>query len=325
MYRKYLEPEYGEVAPWVQIDPPETIDMKSMTAWRKKHNFEVTAVLGLLMRSCNCYDALTEIETDDVRLPREDGEEIMLRVYRPEGNGPFPVMVFYHGGGWVMNNLDIYDYVMRYFARFGSVVVVSVDYRLAPENKFPTGLEDCYAATVWAWENAKDFGGDVSSFSVCGDSAGGNMAAAVSIMARDRKGPKISKQILIYPATTFNLNERPQSELRYGNGGYFLNVDSSKGMGNGYLPNPEVDKLNPYASPLEEKNFDGIPPACFISAECDPLLDQGLMYAAKLEDNGVNVEYHIYKGMLHGFLNRTYQGSFEAFDAIVAACPKLDK
>jgi acetyl esterase len=327
MYRKYFEPKYGEVAPWVHIDKAQVPDAKNLKAWRIKNNFETLTDLTMLIRQCNCYDALMEIVTDDVRITRPDDEEVLLRIYHPQGSGTFPIMLFVHGGGWVMNNLDLYDYVPRYFARFGGIAVVAVDYRLAPEYKFPIGLEDSYAALEWAVANAKNFSGDPSSLTVCGDSAGGNISAALALMTRDRNGPQIHKQILIYPATNFvATSKKLDSEERYGNGEYFITIDSSDGsMGENYLPNPEQDAKNPYASPLQETNFEGVAPACFISAECDPLLDNALMYAAKLEDNGVPVEYHIYEGMLHGFINRTYQKTFEALDDIIAAVPPVGK
>ncbi len=325
MYRKYFEPEYGEVDKYVKNEPPQEPNVKSMKAWRVKSNFETLTDLTMMMRDCYCYNDLMDILTDDYRVQR-DGEDVLIRVYHPEGEGPFPIMVFYHGGGWRMNNLDLYDYVPRYFARYGGIVVVAVDYRLAPEHMFPAGLEDCYMALEWAVANAELINGSTDSVTVCGDSAGGNLAAAVTIMSRDKKGPKIHKQILIFPATTFNIDRPLDSTVRYGGGNYFLKIDpDSKNMGEGYLPNPETDKLNPYASPLEETNFEGIAPACFISPECDPLLDHALMYAAKLEDNGVPVEFHLYKGMLHAFINRPYQKSFEALDDIINAVPKLTR
>jgi len=327
VYRKYFEPKYGEVAPWVQIDPPQVADMDNLKAWRVKSNFETLTDLTMLIRRCNCYDALMETITDDVRIKRPDGEEVLLRVYHPQGDGPFPIMLFVHGGGFMFNNLDLYDYVPRYFARFGGVAVVAVDYRLAPEYKFPIGLEDCYAALEWSVTNADSFSGDPSSLTVCGDSAGGNICAAMALMTRDRKGPKMHKQILIYPLTTFVATEKKlDSEERYGSGDYFLKYDSTdRKLGHTYLPSPDEDAKNPYASPLLETNFEGVAPACFISAECDPILDHALMYAAKLEDNGVPVDFHLYEGMLHAFINRTYQKTFEALDDIVAAVPPLRK
>lgn len=318
-YRKYLEPAYGEPLPGVTIQKPEICDMPDFGAWRKKKHLETIAELTALIKDCYCYGPIMQIKTTDFSMQRGDAA-IPMRLYHPEGEGPFPIMVFYHGGGWSMNNLDIYDYVTRYFAKYGHVAVVAVDYRLAPEHKFPTGLEDAYAALEWAAQNAGSFGGDATKMTVCGDSAGGNFAAAVSLMARDRGGPAIHKQILLYPATTFLLRERTESEQKYGNGEHFLIINSEKGIMSHYFADPE-DAKSPYASPLAAESLRGLPAATFISAECDPLLDQALMYAARLEDEGVPVEYHLYTGVLHAFINRTYQKTFEALDDIIAATP----
>lgn len=321
MYRKYLEPAYGEPRPEVNIGQPQIMDLENPGPWRNRCHLETVQELTALMRQCRCYDEIMAVTAVNTWLDR-DGTPIPLRVYRPEGEGPFPVMVFYHGGGWSMNNLDIYDYVPRYFTRYGGVVVVAVDYRLAPEHKFPTGVEDAYAALEWAAAHAPEYGGDPDCITVCGDSAGGNFAAAVSLMARDRKGPGIRKQVLIYPATTFHPGGRTQSELRYGSGGYFLDMDSTKGLMCAHYFEKIEDSKSPYASPMLAETLKGLPPAVFLSAECDTLLDQALMYAARLEDEGVPVEYHLYTGMIHAFINRTYQKSFEAMDDIIAALPR---
>jgi acetyl esterase len=322
-YRKYLEPDYGEVAPEVCIPAPEMIDLKNPALWRAKANYETIAALTALIKPCFCYEPIMTVRTTN-HIMKRDGADIPVRVYHPEGEGPFPIMVFYHGGGFSMNNLDIYDYVPRYMAKYGNIAIAAVEYRLAPENKFPTGLEDAYSALEWAVENAASYHGDISSVSVCGDSAGGNFAAAVSLMSRDRKGPEIHKQIMIYPLTIFKPDRRTESELRYGTG-YFIELDSqsdavSKALSY-YFDNTD-DMYHPYASPLCAETLKGLPPACFISAECDPILDQGLIYAARLEDEGVPVEYHIYKGMIHGFLNRTYGKTFEALNDICACIPR---
>lgn len=322
-YRKYFEPEYGEASPEAIIDEPQDMDLKHPTEWRIKANFETIAYLTNLFKPCFCYKRIMTIKTDNVLMHCED-HDVPVRVYIPEGEGPFPVMIFYHGGGWSMNNLDVYDFVPRYFAKYGNILVITPEYRLAPEYRFPKGLNDAYSTLVWAYENAEKYGGDTGSVSVCGDSAGGNFAAAVSLMARDRKGPEIHKQFLIYPATIFDLGYRSDSEKRYGNGDYFLKMNSEEGMVNYYFDNPK-DAYSPYASPLRAEDLSGLPPACFISAECDPLLDQALMYAAKLEDFKVPVEYHLYKGMVHAFVNRPLQKTFEAFDAIIKAIPEVKK
>ena len=323
-YRKYFEPEYGEPDKYVKKEKdfgaPEGMSRK---AFRVKSNFETLTNMTEMMKDIYCYDELMKIETDDYRV-RRDGWDVTLRVYHPMTEGPHPIMLFYHGGGWTMNNLDLYDYVPRYFTRYGDIVVVAVDYRLAPEYPFPGGLEDCYMGLEWAVEHAEEIGGSPESVTVCGDSAGGNFAAAVCIMARDRKGPRIHKQILLFPGTSFNFDTPVDSTLRYAGGNYFIDIDPYADLAqSGYLSDPEKERYNPYASPMENNDFDGIPPCCFISPECDPLLDHALMYAAKLEDNGVPVEFHLYKGMLHAFINRPYQKSFEAMDDIIAAVPKL--
>ncbi len=324
-YRKYLEPVYGEAAPDAVIDDTQVLDLEHPTESRIKMNFETITGLTLLWKNIFCFPKIMKVKTVNTVIHKTE-HDIPVRVYCPEGEGPFPVMVFYHGGGWSLNSLDVYDFVPRYFAEYGKVLVITPEYRLAPENKFPKGLEDAYDTLVWASENAEKFGGaPKQSLSVCGDSAGGNFTIVTTLMSRDRKGPVIHKQFPIFPATVFNIGYRTDSERRYGDGGYFLamnNEDSEKGMPNYYFEKPE-DAASPYASPLLAEDLTGLPPACFISAECDPLLDQALMYAARLEDAGVDVEYHIYKGMVHSFINRPQQKTFEAFDDIIAAIPKV--
>jgi len=322
LYRKYLEPEYGEPSPEVMIDEPQAMNMDDPATWRSKSNLETIAALTDLIKPCCCYEPLMTVKTVNTVIHKDD-HDIPLRIYRPAGEGPFPVMVFYHGGGWCMNNLDVYDYVPRYFAKYGNILVVTPEYRLAPENRFPKGLDDAYDTVLWTAEHAAEFGGNINSLTVCGDSAGGNLSAVVSMMARDRKGPAIHKQFLIYPATVFYPGYRSESEKHYGDGGYFLNINSENEIFNYYFDNVEDAKL-PYASPLLVEDLSGLPPACFISAECDPILDQALMYAAKLEDAGVPVEYHLMKGMIHAFINRPYQKTFEAFNYIIDATPSFD-
>lgn len=325
MYRKFFEPEYGDIAPWVRIEPMGKRSSRGGKSWRTRYNFETLTDLTMMIRNCRCFDDIMEIETEDFRIDR-DNESFPLRVYHPESPGLHPILLFFHGGGWCMNNIDIYDYVPRYLAKYGDIVVVAPDYRLAPEYKFPVGLEDCYRAFTWAIEHAAQIGGSVDSVSVCGDSAGGNFAAAITHMARDRNAPRIHKQILIYPCVTMNLDQAMDSALRYaGKTPYEMIDPHNTNSGEGYLPNPDIDRKNPYVSPLEAKNFHGIPAACFISAECDPYFDHGLMYAARLEDEGIPVEYHVYKGMIHGFINRPYQRTFEALDDIIHSIPKVCK
>lgn len=312
-YRKFLEPKYGEVAPQVVVAEAEDIDLVNPRKWRNKYTPKSASSILSAIEKCKCYNSIMEIETSDAYITK-DNERIPIRVYSPEGTGKFPVMVFYHGGGFMYNDFSVYDYVMRYISRNANAVVVGVEYRLAPEYKCPVGREDAYDALVWAADNMEYLHGDITKMCVCGDSAGGNLAASVALMARDRKGPHIEKQILVYPVTCFTFEEEPYSETRYGTG-YFLEYRSKEGPLNAYFEN-EQQMLDKYNAPLLAENLEKLPKACFMSAECDPLLDQGLMYAARLEDAGVAVEYNIYEGMIHGFLNATYEKTFKCLDDI---------
>lgn len=310
-YRKFMEPEYGEPAPEVIIYPSQEMDMEHLARWRKKNDYESVAEITEEIRHCICYPNLMKIDTEDVKILGPQGN-VNTRIYKPEGEELFPVLIYYHGGSFSMNSIEVYEYVCRYLAYTGNMIVVAPDYHLAPEYKFPAGLNEAYETLVWTKNNIGLYYGDEGNISVAGDSSGGNFAAAVSIMARDQEGPKIRKQILFYPLTTNYEEEITDSEQHY-QVGYFLNYNCMNNPMAHYFENEE-DVKNSLASPLLEDNLKGLPPACFISAECDPLLDQGLQYAAKLQDAGVKVEYHILKGMLHGFINPTYGKSFEALE-----------
>lgn len=316
-FRKYLQPIYGEPSPEVIIGAPQEMDMNNPEVSRNKIHMESIAEFTDLMKRCHCYEPMMQVETKDLFVKNKD-YSVPIRVYSPVEKKSDAIMTFYHGGGWVMNNIEVYDYVCRYFARYGGFTVVSVQYRLAPENPYPIPLEDCYAALNWVYDHAEELGANKNKLSVCGDSAGGNFATAMCLMSRDKKGPSIKSQVLFYPATVLKTSYRLDSEKRYGDGGYFLEVNFETGMtpSSVYVPNDE-DAISSYASPLLSEDLSNLPPACFLSAECDPLLDQALMYAAALEDANVHVEYNLYKGMIHGFMVYPYQKTFESLDTAI--------
>lgn len=315
-YQKYFEPEYGDMAPEVYVPEPEIMDLENPAKWRARHTKESAVSISCDMQRCHCYEALMEVETEDFQI-ESDGCQIQTRVYYPKNDEKSPMLLFCHGGAFMMNNFDVYEYVCRYIARFGNAAVVMPDYRLAPEHKYPAGLMDCYRTLEWMEAHAGRLKGDPSRISVCGDSSGGNFTAALALMSRDRGGPAISRQIMVYPFLVFETEEPLYSEKRYGKG-YFLEYDSSSRPFDIYFAR-DTDKYEPYASPVLAKDLTSLPPALFLSAECDPLLDQGLVYAKMLEDQGTEVEYHLYKGMIHGFLNRTYGKTFECLDVICRA------
>ena len=224
---------------------------------------------------------------------------VPVRIYFPEGAAPFPVTVFYHGGGWVIGNVDSHDALCRKLTNAIGCVTVSVDYRLAPEAKFPAAAEDCYAATRWVSENAAALGCDPKRLAVCGDSAGGNLAAVVPLMARDRGKPPIAFQVLIYPCTDGGLETGSMRELAEG---YFLTRGAMVWFWNHYVRDHN-DRSNPYAAPIHAPELKGLPPALVITAEYDPLRDEGEAYAAKLRAAGVPVTVTRYDGTIHGFVS----------------------
>ena len=222
---------------------------------------------------------------------------VPVRIYTSEGEGPFPVLVYFHGGGWALGNLDTHDPTCRALTNATDHVVVSVDYRRAPEHPFPAPLEDCYAATRWAVENPGAVHGDPDRVVVGGDSAGGTLAAAVAQVARDRGGPDIAYQVLIYPATDHALDTASYEENAEG---YFLTRADMEWFWDHYLAH-EFSGQNPYASPLRARALDGLPPATVLTCGFDPLRDEGVAYATRLEDAGVPVTHRQYDEMIHGF------------------------
>lgn len=225
------------------------------------------------------------------------GGEITARIYTPGGEGPFPALIYYHGGGWVIGNLDTVDVPCRMLANRAGCVVVSVDYRLAPEYKFPTAAEDAYAAAKWVAEYGESIGVDPERIAVGGDSAGGNLAAVVALMAREQGGPSLAYQMLIYPVTNHSYDT---DSYRDNAEGYFLTKNTMVWFWNHYLRD-EQDGQNPYASPLLADDLSGLPPALVITAGFDPLRDEGEAYAERLKAAGVPVEATRYDGMIHGF------------------------
>jgi acetyl esterase len=233
--------------------------------------------------------------TEDRSIPGPAGR-ITVRVYTPHATQPLPVVVFFHGGGWVIGGIETHDSTCQQLATTVPAVVVSVDYRLAPESPFPAAVDDCLAATRWVYDHAAELGADASRLAVAGDSAGGNLAAVISLKAREQGGPPIVFQLLVYPAT--DLTRSFASHVENGEG-YLLTSDSIDWFLDHYLP--EAERKNPDASPHFADDLSGLPPALIITAEFDPLRDEGEAYADRLRDAGVAATSTRYDGMIHGF------------------------
>ncbi len=224
---------------------------------------------------------------------------IPLRVYRPRVDERLPVILYFHGGGWVIGSLDTHDNTCRRLAMASDCTVVSVDYRLAPEHPFPAAPEDCYAALGWVVDNAEGLRVDGDRVALAGDSAGGNLAAVVAQMARDRGGAKVSFQLLIYPATDLGCDTASMHE----NGeGYLLTREGMRWFWGHYVGDPASARA-PYNSPLCAESLADLPTAHVITAEFDPLRDEGEEYARRLDESGVLVRLRRYEGMIHGFVS----------------------
>jgi acetyl esterase len=255
---------------------------------------------GLRTRTAALGPVEAVARVEDHRVP-VDGGAVTLRCYRPGGDGLLPVLVFFHGGGWVIGDLDTHDGICRSLANAAGCVVASVDYRLAPEHHYPVAAEDAYAATRWVIAEAPRLGVDGRRVAVGGDSAGGNLAAVICLMARERGEPSIAFQLLVYPAVHHAFDTPSYQECAEG---YLLTLNGMRWFWGHYLARPE-DGRQPHASPLLARDLAGLPPALVITAEYDPLRDEGEAYAARLREAGVSVTLTRYPGMIHGFFRMT--------------------
>ena len=224
--------------------------------------------------------------------------ELLIKIYTPEGVGPFPAVVFFHGGGWVAGNIEINGVQHQQIAHSARVVVVAVNYQKAPEHKFPIPFDDCYATLEWVVKNAESLNINSDEIGVAGDSAGGNLAAAVALKARDVKGPKLAFQILIYPAVDYKFDYPSMLDNATG---YSLTTQGMKWYWDQYMATV-ADLENPYFRPMAAKSLENLPPTLVLTAELDPLRDEGEIFAKRLRDAGVVSQLKRYDGLVHGFV-----------------------
>jgi len=269
-------------------------------------------------------EAVHLMQDETIRGPHGD---IALRIYAPENNRaePLPVLMFFHGGIWYLNSLDTHDAFLRRFTNEGAragrgFVVIAVDYRLAPEHKFPGGLEDCYTATVWAAAHAHRFGGDPMRLAVAGDSCGGNLAVAVALLARERGGPCLSHMLLLYPMTDHYDPGTPSLD-HYAIGLGFTKVLNKLGWdiyGASEPPHGTPQHPNVLAAINRHPDLSGLPPSTFILAECDIVYDEGLKLAERLQGAGCEVQVLHHPRALHGFVTNCVMAELSGFT------PRLD-
>ena len=288
-------------------------DVETMTgAQARAHVTQMVAALAIVP------EPVARVEN---RLIPGPSGPLPVRIYWPEEApvAPLPALVYFHGGGWVICDLDSHDPTCRAITTGAGCVVVSVDYRLAPEHKFPAAAEDAYAATLWVAANAVELGVDAGRIAIGGDSAGGNLTASVALMARDRHAPSLVFQLMVYPVTDITALDTPSYHENAE--GYFLTMGKMDWYRRQYLTQL-ADATHPYASPLQAGDLSGLPPALVITAEFDPLRDEGELYASRLSDAGVPATATRYAGMFHGFfalgrvLDAAKQANEEAYAAL---------
>jgi len=237
--------------------------------------------------------------------------QVPLRLYRP-ADGVLPALIYLHGGGWVVGDLETHDVVCRQIAAQSGAIVIAVDYRLAPEHRFPAAVDDAWSATTWIAAHASELGIDAARIAIGGDSAGGGLAAAVTLMARDAGAPRLAYQVLVYPV--MDLRAESESYTTFADG-YMLTRSAMKWYIAQYAPDEKTWR-DWRGSPLLAASVDGVPPALILAAQCDPLVSEGAQYARRLEQAGIAAEYVAFEGMIHGFL--TMGGRIDAAQRAVA-------
>lgn len=267
----------------------ESIDNKSIKEIRENLNTQSTKWSKKPMSFSNIKNITIS----------ENSKKIPVRIYTPDSSSNLPIVIYSHGGFWFGGNLDTYDAVCRKISKNSKAILISVDYHLAPENHFPIAVEDIYDILNWTYKNAKNINGDKKRIAVAGDSSGGNLSAAVSLTARDKNGPPITCQVLIYPSTNiFKLNSNSWSLFANTTNLSLRDMEKYISL---YIPKKE-DRKSPYASPLLSENLKKLSDTLIITAEVDPLRDEGESYGNKLKKAGNNVTITQYKGVCHGFI-----------------------
>ncbi|MBS0255284.1 MAG: alpha/beta hydrolase [Proteobacteria bacterium] len=282
-----LNPQVEAVLAMFAMAPP--VDYATISAEGLRALFDVPMAMG---------EPPAVARVEDLAIALAD-RTVPARFYLPEGAAsPAPLVVYFHGGGWVLGTLDTHDRTCRALARASGAAVLSVDYRRAPEHRYPAAAEDCYAAVCWARDHAARLGIDPARLAVAGDSAGGNLAGAVAIMARDRGGPALRHQLLIYPVTDDDYSLA--SYAQNGGGEYYLGRAAMEWFWGHYLGDQSEA---PLAKIGRTPDLAGLAPATVITAEFDPLRDEGMAYAARLAGAGVTVDAAVAPGMIHGFFS----------------------
>jgi acetyl esterase len=284
------------------MDPQIAAFLAAAPPWPPTRSQPLAQLRAAVRSSSMAFPALNVplARVQDQNIPAPGGP-IRVRIYTPRGDGPFPLITYFHGGGFVVGDLDTQDNIARALAFGAGAVVVSVDYRLAPEHPFPAGADDCWFATCWCAEHAQDLNADATRHAVAGDSAGANMSAGVALRARDRGTPRLAAQLLFYGSCDYP-SKATEASREFANGP-ILTGDDVAYFWELYLRTPETEQNDPIAAPVRARDHRGVAPAFVGTAEIDPTRDHGEAYARKLDAAGVTTQVVRYKGMVHGFVS----------------------
>jgi len=292
------------------------------------HLFELSvedARAGLKQMTLQVDIAACEVRERRELMIEGPAGEIPVRIYWPEITGvdiSFPILLLYHGGVFALGDLDTHENMARYYCKHAQLIVINVAYMLSPENKFPLGVEDCYAALCWAEKHAEEIGGDPLRIAVTGDSAGANLSAVVAQLTLSRQGPPIAYQLLAYPVVSMKMDADYASRKTFGQGEFFLSMMDMNWLSDMYFADPARESESLLASPILKEDLGGLPPALIITAGHDPLRDEGKHYADRLKAAGVDVEYVCFESTIHGFM--TFAGALDAGkEALELAARKL--
>lgn len=287
-----INPSIQEALNQLPIDLPETLSEEQIKEIREMQQIPLPEEIKPKI-----------YKSEDKVIPGPDGE-IPIRIYTPQEQlEKYKGIVAFHGGGWSIGSIESHDGAFRLLANKTGAKVISVDYRLAPEHPFPTGIEDCYAALQWVFQHAEELQIDETKIAIAGDSAGGNISASLTLMARDNNGPTIWKQVLIYPATDAlrSIEDSPYESIRENKNAPILTASVTKSFWDHYL-SCEEDASNPYCSPIRAENLRNLPPAFIVTAQYDPIRDEGEEYGKKLLEDGVPTIIRRVDGTVHGFI-----------------------
>jgi acetyl esterase len=279
--KEFLDTLAAEGGKATELSTPSEVRASALSKWRPEF-------LGIVPKSGS-------VKQKYFTGPHAD---LPINIYTPDGEGPFPAIVYFHGGGWVAGTIEMAEVQHQLVGEACGAVVVSVNYQKAPEHKFPIPFDDCYAALEWVWQNSEALNVDRRKIGIAGESAGGNIAAGVALKSRDRNGPKIAFQILIYPVADHKFDYPSMIENAQG---YGLSAEATKWYWKQYI-NHSDDLENPYCRPMAAKDFSNLPSTYLITADLDPLRDEGLELSKKLEIAGNTVVYKNYPSLIHGFL-----------------------